>query len=215
MARENADNHILYLLKKVGLYDRRNTKIGHFSRGMRQRLGLAKTLINQPKIIFLDEPTLGLDPTGQRDIHNLILELNKSMNITVFITSHLLKDIEVLCNKVAIVKHGKLLVEDTIQNLQERYSEAETISFKTSNNALAFDLIQMSDPQAQVTLDDDIILFKFDKPSNIERQKQKIIEILFVNNIDIYEISKHKTTIEDIFINLVSTEDEAVVQNGQ
>lgn len=123
--KSKADQHVSYLLEKVGLIpkQRKRTIIKHFSRGMKQRLGIAKTLINNPKIIILDEPTLGLDPEGQRDIYELIRDLNNTLGITVFITSHLLKDIEALCNKVAIVKKGTLLVEDTIANLRAQYSE--------------------------------------------------------------------------------------------
>lgn len=206
MEKSNKDSHVSYLLEKVGLTERSHTLVGQFSRGMKQRLGLAKTLINNPKIIFLDEPTLGLDPTGQRDIHELIIELNKSMNITVFITSHLLKDIEVLCNKVAIVKGGKLLVEDTTQNLQIRFSEGEVVILKTSDDLKAKKIIETMhyakaiefiDGSIKITLNDGLIS---------DEVKQKIIQELFVNKLDLFEIMKYKTTIEDVFLKLVGTD---------
>jgi ABC-2 type transport system ATP-binding protein len=211
MEKSNSDNHIKYLLKKVGLYERRNTPVGQFSRGMKQRLGLAKTLINHPKIIFLDEPTLGLDPTGQRDIHELIKELNKSMNITVFITSHLLKDIEVLCNKVAIVKNGKLLVEATIENLQLKYSEGDSISIRTSDNEMAKALIAAHIETESLQLQEDELIVYFTKDASVDGDKKKIIEMLFLNKIDILEISRRKTTVEDIFIKLVTNDDTKAV----
>jgi len=207
MDKDNAHQHITYLLDKVGLSDRANTLVGQFSRGMKQRLGLAKTLINHPKIIFLDEPTLGLDPTGQRDIHELIKELNRTMNITVFITSHLLKDIEVLCNKVAIVKNGKLIVEDTINALQKDYSEGEIFIIKTSDNQKAKTLIDTLQLKVRTVLSEEEIKLTIEDSLSLDLIKKKVIEVLFINQVDILEITKHKTTIEDIFIKLVTSDD--------
>jgi ABC-type multidrug transport system ATPase subunit len=109
------------LLERVNLHDKTRVPIKQYSRGMKQRLGLAKTIIHQPKIIILDEPTLGLDPQGQKDIQQLILELNRQLNVTIFITSHLLKEIDEMCNRVAIVKKGQLLEEGLVSDLKERY----------------------------------------------------------------------------------------------
>ncbi|MCD9026444.1 ABC transporter ATP-binding protein [Cohnella silvisoli] len=85
------------LLEMVDLQEKANIRIHQYSRGMRQRLGIARTLIHEPRIIFLDEPTLGLDPQGQKDIEKILLHLNKEKGVTIFITSHLLKDIERIC----------------------------------------------------------------------------------------------------------------------
>jgi ABC-type multidrug transport system ATPase subunit len=113
------------LLERVSLHDKLKVPIKQYSRGMKQRLGLAKTIIHQPKIIILDEPTLGLDPQGQKDIQQLILELNRQLNVTIFITSHLLKEIDETCNRVAIVKQGQLLEEGLVTDLKERYLVSE------------------------------------------------------------------------------------------
>jgi ABC-type multidrug transport system ATPase subunit len=95
---------------------------------MKQRLGIAKTIIHDPKLIVLDDPTLGLDPQGQRDITQLIRNLNTEMKVTVFITSHLLKEIDELCNRIAIVKNGKLIDEDLVSEFKLRYQEQGTLS---------------------------------------------------------------------------------------
>jgi ABC-2 type transport system ATP-binding protein len=113
------------LLESVGLKEKRHVLLSQYSRGMKQRLGIAKTIIHGPKLIILDEPTLGLDPQGQRDIQRLIRSLNRDRNVTVFITSHLLKEIDELCNRVAIVKHGKLLEEGLVAELKNKYREKE------------------------------------------------------------------------------------------
>ena len=130
--KKESGKRIDILLEKVGLVDKAKVPIGHYSRGMKQRLGLAKVLINKPSVIFLDEPTLGLDPIGQRDIYDLIRDINHEMQITVFITSHLLKDIDVLCNKVCIVDKGRIIEQGEIGFLKAKYSAAsiEDVFFK-------------------------------------------------------------------------------------
>jgi ABC-type multidrug transport system ATPase subunit len=109
------------LLELVSVTEKANVKISQYSRGMRQRLGIARTLIHDPEIIFLDEPTLGLDPQGQKDIEKILLHLNQEKGVTIFITSHLLKDIEKICNRVAIVKTGTLIEENSVHDLLDKY----------------------------------------------------------------------------------------------
>lgn len=96
-------------LKIVGLYERRNEKISTYSLGMKQRLGIAQSLLNNPKIIILDEPANGLDPMGMIELRELILKLNKDKNITFFISSHLLDELQKICDKLVIIKEGGLI----------------------------------------------------------------------------------------------------------
>jgi ABC-2 type transport system ATP-binding protein len=196
------------LLQKVGLFDRAHTRVGEFSRGMKQRLGIAKTLINNPKIIFLDEPTLGLDPAGQQDIHKLILELNKNYKITVFITSHLLKDIEVLCNKIAIVKHGNLLVCDTISNLQDEYAPYDVIHVNTGNNEKALNALKTINAFYEMKLSEQHIEISILKGSNLDMIKKNIIETLIMSKIDIFEIRQVNITVETLFMNVVNSKEQ-------
>ncbi len=109
------------VLTWVGMTEKANVRIGQYSRGMRQRIGLAKTIVHEPLLIFLDEPTLGLDPQGQKDIQTIIQKLNKENGVTVFITSHLLKEISEICNRVAIVSRGNLIEENSIESLLDKY----------------------------------------------------------------------------------------------
>ncbi len=107
------------LLDTVGLAERKDTCIATYSRGMKQRLGLARTLINSPKIIFLDEPTLGLDPQGQEDIHNLLKKLNKQ-GVTIFFSSHVLSEVADLCSIIAVINKGRLVAQGTMSELQKQ-----------------------------------------------------------------------------------------------
>lgn len=123
------------VLHQVGMTSKANVPIGQYSRGMRQRIGIAKTIIHEPVLIFLDEPTLGLDPQGQRDIQMILHDLNKKHGVTIFITSHLLKEISEICNRVAIVKEGNLIEEDYLESLLNKYQSMkanieETVSLE-------------------------------------------------------------------------------------
>ncbi|TXK74017.1 ABC transporter ATP-binding protein [Paenibacillus sp. N3.4] len=111
------------VLESVGLSDKSHISVGQYSRGMRQRLGIAKAIVHEPSIIFLDEPTLGLDPQGQKDIQSIIRDLNQRKQITIFITSHLLKEISEICNRVAIVNSGKLVEEGELSSLLYGYRD--------------------------------------------------------------------------------------------
>src|SRR5213076_1355619 len=98
------------VLGLVGLADRARDRVGTFSKGMQQRLGLAQALLNRPALVILDEPTSALDPIGRRDVRALI-QLLKSEGVTVFLTSHLLSEVELVCDRVAFVDRGRVIRE--------------------------------------------------------------------------------------------------------
>lgn len=121
---KNPDHKIEELLKSVELYDARNRQIRTYSKGMLQRLGLAQALINDPEILFLDEPLDGLDPLGRAEIKKIILAL-KAKNKTIFLNSHILSDVAELCDHVGIIDKGTLLVMDTPQNITKGHRDLE------------------------------------------------------------------------------------------
>jgi ABC-2 type transport system ATP-binding protein len=105
------------LLDQVGIGGERRLPLRKFSKGMVQRVGIAQALINDPEVVFLDEPMSGLDPLGRREVRNLILSL-RDRGCTVFFSSHVLSDAEALCNRVAVLAHGKLVANGRISDLQ-------------------------------------------------------------------------------------------------
>jgi ABC-type multidrug transport system ATPase subunit len=119
------------LLKSVGLFEVKNRKLGAFSRGMQQKLGFARALLHDPELLLLDEPVSGLDPTGIKQIRDLIEKENKKGR-TIFISSHLLSEVERLCREVAIINEGKLLAEDTMKNLRRKLSKAVELEVELS-----------------------------------------------------------------------------------
>ena len=110
------------LLELVELRKAGNRRTGGYSRGMRQRLGIAQALVNRPKVLFLDEPTSAFDPLGRREVLNLILRLRE--NTTIFMSSHNLSDIERVCDMVGIVDKGQLITVSTVEALQKKYTRS-------------------------------------------------------------------------------------------
>ena len=110
------------LLELVELKKAGNRRVGGYSRGMRQRLGIAQALINRPKVLFLDEPTSALDPIGRREVLKLILRLKE--NTTIFMSSHILSDVERVCSMVGIINKGKLITVSSVEALQKKYARS-------------------------------------------------------------------------------------------
>ena len=117
MERGNAAERIREALELVGLSSDVEKKVGAYSRGMSQRLGIAEVLIKDPKVLFLDEPTLGLDPDGALRIIELIRSLNQDRRITVLLSSHNLYQVQKICHRVGIMIKGKMVAEDSIEAL--------------------------------------------------------------------------------------------------
>jgi ABC-2 type transport system ATP-binding protein len=108
------------LLQQVGLFEEGKKKVGTYSKGMRQRLGIAEVLIKEPKLIFLDEPTIGLDPDGTNRMLDLIHSLSRDRNITIFLSSHLLDQVQRICDRVGIMIKGILVAIGPIQELAKK-----------------------------------------------------------------------------------------------
>jgi ABC-2 type transport system ATP-binding protein len=108
------------LLGEVGLGDRRRALIAEYSRGMRQRLGLARALVNEPEVMFLDEPTLGLDPAGQRYVLALVGRIARERGTTVLLSTHLLAEVEEVCSRVLILNRGRVVAEGTVSEVARR-----------------------------------------------------------------------------------------------
>jgi ABC-2 type transport system ATP-binding protein len=119
-SRASAQERAAMLLDEVGLGERGGTFIGGYSRGMRQRLGIARALVNDPEVVFLDEPTLGLDPAGQRQMLELVRSISNERGATVLLSTHLLAEVEEVCSSVVILNHGKLVAEGTVAEVARK-----------------------------------------------------------------------------------------------
>lgn len=125
IAKEEREDRIEEMLEFVGMSDWRDSKAESFSRGMKQRVVIAAALIKEPRVVFLDEPTLGLDPVGTKETRELIIRLNREQDLTVVLTSHILPEIQMTCNRVGIINKGRLVVTETIENLTKEMTGAE------------------------------------------------------------------------------------------
>ncbi|ETA67965.1 MULTISPECIES: ABC transporter ATP-binding protein [Methanolobus] len=123
------EKRIENLLETVGLSRAIDQKIGGFSTGMRKRFGLAQALINEPTVLFLDEPTSGIDPLGAQMMRNLIKNLNKSKSVTVFLSSHSMEEVEEICDRIAIIAKGKLLAVGSVEDLRSVVREKEGVHY--------------------------------------------------------------------------------------
>ena len=108
---------IMELLERVGLADRADDPVKTFSHGMNQRLGLALILLNEPELVILDEPTTGLDPQGMKEVRQLILELSRQRGVTIFLSSHLLYEVELIATRMAVIHQGRLRAAGSVREL--------------------------------------------------------------------------------------------------
>ena len=173
------------------------TKIKKYSKGMMQRLGLAQAMLSDPDLIFLDEPTDGVDPIGRKEIRDVLLNL-KEKGKTIFLNSHLLSEIELICDRVAILNKGELIKEGTVDELTESSS---SYTFYTSemgeeivNNLLTkYSAVIVSKSE-----------FKYS--SSTPEQINAIVDYLRSKNVFILSFYRERNSLEDMFINLIENE---------
>ncbi|MGB2954089.1 MAG: ABC transporter ATP-binding protein [Gaiellaceae bacterium] len=148
------------VLELVELRDRAKDKVGGYSHGMRQRLGIAGALLRQPRLLLLDEPTTGLDPAGMRDMRHLVRRL-ASEGITIMLSSHLLYEVEELCNRVAIIRKGRIVYQGPLRELLASTTNRYVLRTAEPERAR---MVSLSQPGiASVTIDDNEVSFSADE----------------------------------------------------
>lgn len=179
------------IIKTVKLENRINNKVKTYSLGMRQRLGLAQALILKPKLLVLDEPTNGLDPIGIKDLRELLKKIAKKDNIAVFVSSHILSEIELMCDRIAILDNGKII---EIKDLNSVCKDNKMkIMFQVSNSKQAKKILKDNN-YSSIEKDNEIVL-------EIKREDIPLVNKLLVKNkIDVFEIKKAYKSLEEEFI---------------
>ncbi|WP_027631981.1 ABC transporter ATP-binding protein [Clostridium hydrogeniformans] len=193
------DEKILEVLEIVGLKGREKDKVKTYSLGMKQRLGIAMTLINDPKIILLDEPTNGLDPKGIIEVRNIIMDLSKKFNKTVLVSSHLLHEIEIMCNNVVIINKGKTIAQGEVKTLINK--DVDTIHVVTKEKEKLKELMDKIDYGNYANDMNDGLLIELKK-----NMSWKLIKELVENNIEVKYINEKNQSLEEIFIDIVGGE---------
>lgn len=186
------------VLDIVRLSDVANKKVKGFSLGMKQRLGIAISLLNNPELLILDEPTNGLDPSGIIEIRNLIKQLAADSGMTILISSHLLSEVDQLATTVGIVTKGKLIFQNSIEAMRKFAQQHITLKLCDSERAWRFLLAK----GIKVDYKDDMVVLA-------EQSNEKVAEVvrtLVQDGFSIYRVEEQKRSLEDIFLQMTNEE---------
>jgi ABC-2 type transport system ATP-binding protein len=195
------------LLAQVGLKDAARRRIAGFSRGMRQRLGLAQALINRPRVVLLDEPVSALDPVGRRDMLLLIEEL--SQTTTVLMSTHILDDVERICDTVGIIDHGRMVALDEREALLARYATPSLeIEFRAEAAPVAAwaDTLRGMPWIASAAADQAQVRVRLQAA---DAGDQKVLALAVASGMPLESFQHARPTLEDVFLQLVGKDREA------
>jgi len=201
--RSVRDKKITDMLNLVQLYDRRHSRVSTFSGGMKRRLALARALLHDPLLLYLDEPTLGVDVQSRRAIWNYILDLKKKEGKTVLLTTNYLEEANALCDRIAIIDHGKLVALDTPINLKGRYGDT-VMEIETTSSVSA----QLSErlrtlPGVSEVIQEDKVLKVTMSADELSVTGQLIT--IVTQEINIKKISQREPNLEEIFLSLTGS----------
>jgi ABC-2 type transport system ATP-binding protein len=194
---EQRQERIEYFLKMLGLWDQRDFLAGKFSKGMKQKLAIARALVPDPPILFLDEPTTNLDPEAAKTVRDFILALKKE-NRTIFINTHLLSEAEKLCDRIGIIK-TKLLAVDTPENLIQSLSGTKTvIQLETINDKIIMAVEKLKPGKVEVN-DNKLVIDVIDP----ELENPDIFQAIQTAGGRIQLVNEVKSTLEEVYLQYV------------
>lgn len=190
------------VLKLVNLEDRANSLMRTYSGGMRRRLELARGFLHYPKILFLDEPTLGLDPQTREYIWTYVENLIKNEDITIVLTTHYMEEADRLCSRIAIIDSGKVLALDTPDSLKSSLS-GDVISIKSDNVSKLKEVLFKYEDIKNIILDNDEIRFNV---KSAEDFIPKLFEITKQQELKLFSVNFYKPTLNDVFLHYTGRE---------
>lgn len=181
-------------LEQVGLLEHANGKVGKFSFGMKKKLGIAQAIVHKPKLLFLDEPTSGIDAESSIQIQRLLQSLNNK-GVTIFMTSHNLAEVEKICSTIAIMQNGVIEDEGTLHSLQKKHSSQMEVTMKVSDDAtILIDAIEQL--IGSIVLEGQKLTFR----TNNEQRIGDVVRFLVHNGLTVYYIAINQPSLEDIFL---------------
>lgn len=191
--------HIEEVLQLVGLYERKDEKVKNYSLGMKQRLGIAQTLLNKPKLIILDEPTNGLDPDGITEMRKLLIKLSREKGITIFVSSHILAEVQELCNKILIINKGrKVIIGDTKELLSNNES---TYIIESKNKSLL--MSAMKKIKGVEVINSEKCMFNLG-----ENNPEEILSQLVSQKLSVSSFEKYSVKLEDLYFSVMGDEEK-------
>ncbi len=190
------DDHINELLQLLGLYERRKDKVKTFSQGMKQRLGLAQALLPNPRLLVLDEPTTGLDPQGMHEIRDFILKIAREQQVTIFLSSHLLHEVELICSDIALIFNGKLAAQGSLSTIFQKM-ENVTVELEVEHSELAIKFLAGIDLVSDIKVLANAISIEI-----IYSNIPELIHRMSTHNINIFSISQ-RNRLEHYFLSLM------------
>ena len=184
----------------VNLSHRLDQRVGTYSLGMRQRLGIAQAMLGTPRVLILDEPANGLDPAGIREIRELLRTLAEEREMSVFVSSHLLAEVELMCDRVAIIHKGRILRDGPVREL---ISETRAMEFRVSDVPRAMEIVRAHTPAGPPALhaDDGICRVNLE-----ETDAPPLIAALVENGIEVFHARPRVQTLEEMFIEVTGGE---------
>ncbi len=200
--RKVAKARIQHYLTLVELWDRRHEQVEGFSKGMKQRLHIAKALINSPKVLFLDEPTLGLDPVAARTLRNLIRDVRAS-GVTIFLTSHYMFEMEALCDRIAVLKEGVIVRLDTPDGLKQLLHGLDVVEIQLPGTGAEVESHLRQRPEVVSTSMTDsghlqtLTIQSHDVPTTIAFLQNNC------TNVDLARLIRRPPNLEDVYVKLV------------
>lgn len=195
---KNALNHrIENQLKKFGLYDRKNDKLKTYSGGMKRRINIAAALLHQPKIVFMDEPTVGIDPQSRNNIYDA-LQTMKSEGITILYTTHYMEEAERFSDKVGIIDNGKIIAEGTVDELKKLSNTKEEIVIQVAS-LNEKDESLLKDKFPAMSLEKFLLRFETD---NVKTDLIPILNYFSSLSLEIEQVEIHKANLEKVFLSL-------------
>ncbi|MCR5142965.1 MAG: ABC transporter ATP-binding protein [Ruminococcus sp.] len=211
LKRSERKQQVEMAIRRLQLTDMRRRLIGNLSKGYKQRVGLAQAIIGDPKLLILDEPTVGLDPTQVSELRKFIRELGKDHS--VILSSHILAEISAICNRVVIINKGELCAVDTIENLERKMTGSAvlilTIEGELSVASAVLEKVSgISETLSAVDYDDGTCVFKLRLED--EKVRQEIMSAMVSNNINIAEMSMERPDLEQVFLELTGKKDSGL-----
>jgi len=197
----DANSQVDKYLKKMDLWERRNDKVGTFSKGMKQRLALARALVHKPEVLFLDEPTAGLDPKSAKEVRELIMKL-KEEERTIFLSTHNLEEAELLCNQIAVFR-TRLVTLDTSHNLRNLLFQRQVIVELEAVNEKIISTVKSLDFVLNVAKDGKQLIIEL---RDFDKNRPELVRCIVESNGKIRSVFEKKHSLEEIYLTLIKEE---------